>query len=296
MIGAPFYSDRTTGQNLRETEEITEPAWRGVLALVNNKINSNFLAQQFPDPCPDGAGVVGTQTTNLVGMMEALIPGFEWPPQPYGVPKTHVALDLIDFVAQRVAKPRPGHYHTFYGHFELNSDVQAGRAVFSKEVNLLFARNGIAFELGQDMRVVRLGPPESRQVLADLHPDTGDKTLDQLISDSRKRYLSRNPDDKRIGLEKLWDAFERLKTIEPGNDKRAKVAALLDRVASGAMRVNLENEAIQLTNIGNEMQIRHFEHNKAALNSREIDYLFIRMAAFIVHSLRETERLDIRGY
>jgi hypothetical protein len=58
------------------------------------------------------------------------------------------------------------------------------------------------------MGVVRLGRPKL-ELLADLQPDTGDSTLDQLVVDARTRYLSRDPADERIGLEKLWDAFER---------------------------------------------------------------------------------------
>jgi len=141
------------------------------------------------------------------------------------------------------------------------------------------------------MRVVRLGPPEARQLLADLEPDTGDATLDQLIVDARTRYLSRDPADERIGLEKLWDAFERLKTIEHGKNKKMQVTALLDRVASGTMRVTLEQEALALTGIGNQMQIRHFGAGRTELSEVDVDYLFIRMATFVFHVLRSTQRL-----
>jgi hypothetical protein len=58
-------------------------------------------------------------------------------------------------------------------------------------------------------------------------------------------------------------------TIEPGIDKLAQVNALLDRAASGAMRVTLEQEW-SLTGIGNQMQIRHFETGKAALNDIDV--------------------------
>ena len=48
-------------------------------------------------------------------------------------------------------------------------------------------------------------------------------------------------------LEKLWDACERLKTLELGNDKKASTKALLDKAASKPnLRVRLEQEAVQL--------------------------------------------------
>jgi hypothetical protein len=69
------------------------------------------------------------------------------------------------------------------------------------------------------------------------------------------------------------------------------VTALLDRAASGEMRARLEAEAKELTDIGNRMQIRHFETSKAPLNDDDVDYLFTRMSALLVQLLRRTGRL-----
>lgn len=153
----------------------------------------------------------------------------------------------------------------------------------------------MACELGTDAQVARLGPPELRQILADLDPATGDVVLDALVVEARTRYLSRHAADEQIGLEKLWDAFERLKTVEPGRDKKAQVAALFDRVGSGPMRDVVEAEATVLTHLGNNMQIRHFETDKASLLAAEVDYLFGRMAVVLVlvHVLRQTGRLKV---
>jgi hypothetical protein len=65
---------------------------------------------------------------------------------------------------------------------------------------------------------------------------------------------------RRESLEKLWDAWERLKTLEPGKDKKASTTALLDKVSSEPMfRAYLEHEATRLTEIGNTFMIRHTE-------------------------------------
>lgn len=231
-----------------------------------------------------------TATQNMRDTIFALI-GIEWPPFRGESPDTTTALDLIDFLGQRVALPIQQAFHSYYGHHELTFDVNAGRAQFRHEVNMIFARTGVAFEVDENMRTARLGPPEARQVLADLRPDTGDSTLDHLVIEARLRYMSRSPADERIGLERLWDAFERLKTIEPGADKKAKVTALLDRAASGTMRQVLEDESSALTKIGNLMQIRHFEIGKTALTDGDVDYLFARMSTLVVHVLRSTGRL-----
>jgi hypothetical protein len=53
----------------------------------------------------------------------------------------------------------------------------------------------------------------------------------------------------------------------------------------------LENEAGELTNIGNAFQIRHSETTQERLNSTEhIDYLFHRMYSLIHLILRSSGR------
>ena len=106
------------------------------------------------------------------------------------------------------------------------------------------------------------------------------------------RFLSRDPDDRPIALQNIWDAFERIKTIEPGPGKQASMPALLDKVAAGRMRDFLEHEARALSSIGNNTQIRHFEVDKPALSAAEIDYLYVRMTGFLVHLLRSLDMLE----
>src|SRR6266498_3153969 len=135
-----------------------------------------------------------------------------------------VALDLIDFVAQHVAEPvrYPGRYHKFFDHYHLNFDDQAGRTKFRSEIDQVFARNGIAFEIGPDNRVRRLGPPVIRESLRAAVFATGDREADALLQAARERFLDPKVERRREGIEKLWDAFERVKTLEPGADKRRK--------------------------------------------------------------------------
>lgn len=269
-------------------------AWRGLLALIDSRIEDNWLANEFPDQCPDGNGISGTNQSRLNDVLAAFIPDLSWP---FGyldrdsVPETHQILDLIDFIGQHIAKPKAGPYHSYYRHNELNFDVQKGREEFRREVNLLFARSGLAYEVSPDMEVQRIGPAEVRQTLADLDPDSGDEIFDGLLLEARRRFLSRDRGDQSVGLEKLWDAFERLKTLEPGKDKKSRMSVLLDRVSTGSWRTHLDTEAMQLTNIGNSMTIRHFETGKEPLPDGAIDYLFTRMASLMLYILRSTGRL-----
>ena len=65
-------------------------------------------------------------------------------------------------------------------------------------------------------------------------------TLDRLLEVSRGKFLNRSMDVRRESLEQLWDAWERLKTLEPGRDKRENSRLLLDKVTSEpALRTRL---------------------------------------------------------
>lgn len=286
-----FYTDRTRGPVNRVREDIPEATWRALVALINRRVDDNWLAREFPDPCPDGNGTAGTNQLNLADTIEALVPGLVWPLDRATAPDVGVALDLIDFVAQRIAEPIKEYYHDFFRHYELSFDVSQGRITFRRDVEQIFARTGVAYEVNAKMTVRRLGPPEARHILADFEPATGDNTLDELLRDARRRFLSYEIAEQRIGLEKLWDAFERLKTLESGANKKLQVRALLDKASGEPWRTHLEAEARELTSIGNSLQIRHFETSKRAVADEDVDYLFTRLVAFIVYLLRVTKRI-----
>jgi hypothetical protein len=92
-----------------------------------------------------------------------------------------------------------------------------------------FYRDGIGFELTPEGKAMRLGPSLLREALAGALFHTGDAETDRLLEDSRRLILLPHIEDRRNALEKLWDAFERIKTLEPGTDKRAQITASEDR-------------------------------------------------------------------
>ena len=85
--------------------------------------------------------------------------------------------------------------------------------------------------------------------------------------------------DKQSALEKIWDAYERLKTI--WSEKKDFSDVLLQN-GSNLKKEDLEHELKALTYIGNNYQIRHFETNKTKItNDCERDYLYYRMLALL---------------
>lgn len=117
---------------------------------------------------------------------------------------------------------------------------------------------------------------------------TGDATLDGLLESARAKFLSPDANVRREAIEKLWDAWERVKTLEVGPDKRSSVKTLLDKAADEpTFREVLEQEARAVTDVGNRFQIRHSETTQVPLQRNDhVDYLFHRLFALIWLVLR----------
>jgi hypothetical protein len=183
---------------------------------------------------------------------------------------------------EHVAEALNPQFHSYWSHSHFTYDQQQGQAKFETDVNRIFERHGLAFELA-DGEVRRLVPVPLHQELARSTAHTGDGPLDQMLAVATEKYLHRDPAIRRESIEKLWDARERLKTIEAGKDKKASTANILDKAATEpAFREVLEKEALQLTDIGNKFMIRHSEVGKVPITEpKQIDYLFQRMHAAI---------------
>lgn len=290
-MSTPLYRERQAGPAPRVHNELPTSTKRGLIALLTGALDADQLANAFPDQCPDGNGVCGTNHSRAVSTIEAFVPDLEWPPSSDDDDGT--IFDLLEFFASRVAATKTAHWHSFFSHYELEFDRKAGLRQFSTDVNAMLAAGRTVFELTADRRVERVGTPEIHAVLTDLRPNSGDPDLDTLIIDARHLYLSPNEADRQTGLEKLWDAFERFKTIEDGKDKRAQAEELLQYVESEPFRAEVEAEMRALTKIGNNFRIRHHETSKHPVpDSSTRDYLFARLGNLIVFLLKASDRLD----
>lgn len=119
-------------------------------------------------------------------------------------------------------------------------------------------------------------------------PHSSDVVLDGLLDEACTAFLDPSPQAHRRALERLWDAWERAKTVRDP-DKRVGGDLMLDAgAASGTpFRERLAREATELSDIGNKFHIRHHETNRAALDDpAQVNYLFHRMLAMLQLVLR----------
>jgi hypothetical protein len=290
-----YFSEREHGEQPRESEVIGEVAWGGIQALLRSRVEDGSFAATYPETCDDGAGPVGTNSNALAKAVRAEIPAFTEPPwyeRPPDVPGTLDILDLIEFCWRTIGKPIKGGYHSFFKHHHLSFDIDAGRDEFREAVNRIFRRNGLVYELRENGRIERLAPPILRELLPAAKFRTGDNELDAMLEKARRKFLNPDIGVRRESLEALWDSWERLKTLN-GPDKKQMVVAMLDKTAgpsSPVLREALENEAHELTRLGNVLQIRHAETDREPVSqSSHVDYLFHRLFALVLTVLKTEE-------
>lgn len=286
-----YFSDREQGPRPRTEEIISPVAWGGVVALIQSLISSGAFGARFPAPCPDGQGTIGTDECSLSLAVLAEMPGLNWPLQTTErveyelqafAPDTLLVLDLIEFCYRSVGKPIQGSHHSHFGHYHLSFDIDEGKDAFRADINRIFSRNNLAYELGSVGQVVRLAPTVLRESLSSAIFRTGDQTLDTMLEDSRVKFLNPASAIRRESLERLWGCWERLKSLENTN-KKLSVESLLAKASPGtAFRTALNTEAQALTEIGNSFHIRHTEVSQAAVtDSAHVDYLFHRLYCMI---------------
>lgn len=290
-----FFSDREQGPLPRTTEEIDETLWGGIWNYINGLLSRNFFALDYPEYCGDKPGVIaGTNEDAFHAAYQAMIPGISTDLAARLVPYTLPILDLIEFCYQHVAIPEQGNYHSYWGHYHIfDFDRDNGKEDFRNYINLLFSRNQLAFVLQENGQIERLAPPILDEVIHSVRFDTGDEQLDKMLENARERFLSPEPDVHGESLEKLWDAWERLKTLESGDKKHSAAKNLEIASPDPALRERLETEASALTKIGNEFMIRHSETDKHPIVlSEHVDYLFHRMFALIYLILQQRSKLE----
>ena len=283
-----YFSDREFGQRPSTEEEIEEPVWEGLRALIVSKLEDGSFGVDFPDTCPDGLGPVGTDRGKFEAVMRAEIPNL--PKNLFGYygeesPTTVDILDLLEFCRRHVAEAEEGSYHPFFQHFHLSFTRELGRQKFLEAVNRMLSRNGLAYTLTDGGQMQRLGPPVLREGLRSAVFNSGDWELDQILESARRKFSNPRAEIRREAVLELWDAWERLKTTGQGDNKGDQITSLLDDAAGLAyprFRERLETDARELTSIGNNHQIRHSELTQEKVeNSAHVDYLFHRLFSMI---------------
>ena len=281
-MAVPYYSDRTQGPKARVEEAIPESVWKAVLSLIERGINGKLFAEDFPLECEDGRGTYACDRGSFFETLQAEVPDLGWPLTSYSQPDTLAILDALEFVYRHASAASDAKYHPFFDHHHLRFDRAAGQAKVREDINRLLSRNQLVYELDADGRITRVVPDVVDQQLRRRLPPTRDARFDTLLEAAAERYADPDPTVRRDGLEKLWDAFERCKTILDRDKKKGATAVIAAAATSTREADMLESEMKALTLIGNDFAIRHHETRTEAPSESTIDHLFARMYALLM--------------
>jgi hypothetical protein len=127
-------------------------------------------------------------------------------------------------------------------------------------------------------------------------PLSGDDVLDEKLQEACRKFKDPAPQSIQNAVEKLWDSFERIKTLNLVDKKKSIVMLLEQATEDKLFRDHINNEMGALTEIGNKFQIRHFETDKLPLNQKQLEYLFHRLYSlmrFLLLARNETKERSL---
>lgn len=290
-----YISDRELGSVERSSEEINADVWNGIVSVYESLVASNALSGNFPEECPEGQGISGCDRTQLSNAIKAEIPKLPTPiracinqglyQEDDVVPEKYAILDFIEFLYSNIKDAEPiGRYHDYHGHYHYKfTDSGQAASEYKNKINTIFARNGIVFYLDEDGLIKRTIPESFKTIITDIRFSTNDPRLNELLETSYSKFILPKPESRIESLEKIWDAFERIKSYYEEN-KKISADTLISEISdrNHLFQSYIEAEFRSLTEVGNKFQIRHFERNKVQLHSNlHIDYLFYRMSSLI---------------
>lgn len=267
----------------------------------------NNLAWKYPAQCPDGQGCCGIDHEQFRLDLRYEIPTlYRDDADCIAVPATrcnifdgdsqaeydqYALLDLIEFFAENVRDVVVGGFHSYWGHNHLTCNKTRNVCFqFCDEINSIFQKTGLLYKLNSNLQVERIvenSPltPAIESTIATVSEAGTRELLQEAIMLHRSPY----PADIRDSVEKIWDAYERLKTYYTTMNKRDSANKIIADMANGQVPyVTLFTDEFKaLTDIGNGFRIRHHETDKVEINDvRYYDYFFNRCLSLIAFAIQ----------
>jgi len=242
------------------------------------------VAWKYPEDCPDGYGCCGISLQKLHTTLKFRIPNLH--KDSFGEFDQFSLLDFIEFIAQEMRDIFRRNYHSYYRHDDLSfADSSDIFDEFQTEINGIFDMTGLLYTLNSDRVVERkiehgVVTGEIETVVQSV-PEIGTK---HLLEEALALFKHHNPAMRKTAVEKLWDAFERLKTYHTDRDKKVSAEKIIADMSGGneIFQKQFRKEFMELTSIGNDYRIRHHETNTTDITDmRHYDYFFNRCLALI---------------
>ena len=279
--------------NDQDNEET--PDWCGRFSIllveaIDHMKSENYFTKDFPEPCPDNNDLPCGCNINRMKKVFFGETGMNYDKILDDSTERGLFI-LIEFLYNHSAKPTLTRFHSFFSHDDVyDFSIESGKLKFTNEINSIFNKLKAPFQLSSG-RVIKVGNEIFEGIIDPNIFNTGDELTDKLLKDSIKFFKETDRANRTLALEKLWDSWERIKTLEDSDKKNGVEKLLTKGIANAELRQYIEIEAKTLTDIGNRFQIRHFEKDKIRLNDEDVDYLYYRLFNLVLRLLMGTNRI-----
>ena len=200
----------------------------------------------------------------------------------------YALLDLIEFFAQNIEDISERWNNERYRNYQTIECLNTSEIYleFQDAINEIFAESGLLYELTDEAIIERivLNSPLTAEIENNFAAiqEVGTK---ELLKDAVALYKTPNPTARQDSVEKIWDAFERLKTYYTTLNKKQSSEKIVNDIASGNDNYFclFNDEFKMLTDIGNKYRIRHHETNK--IDITDIRYCLEVLQSFYLQGL-----------
>lgn len=173
--------------------------------------------------------------------------------------------------------------------FQFDELSKGEKTPFQAAINASLKKDNVPFRLSDRGLIEILSDHEvlSSEIIKSIEsvPEPG---IQDLLNEAIAKHMQPTFQAHRDAAEKIWDAFERLKTYYTDMDKKASTNRIINDMAGGqADYINLfETEFTALRKIGNDFRIRHHETDKIDITDiRHYDYFFNRCLSLIATAI-----------
>lgn len=198
----------------------------------------------------------------------------------------YALLDLIEYLALNI-KDISEHWNNQYQNYKTIDCLETSYIFenFKKEINEIFTEGGLLYKLTDEKIIERI--VENSPLTVEIENSfemVNEVGIRELLKDAVALYKTPSFTARQDSVEKIWDAFERIKTYYTEFDKKESSEKIVNNMSDGDSNfyILFNDEFKNLTNIGNNYRIRHHETNKIDITDvRYYDYLFNRCLSLI---------------
>lgn len=149
---------------------------------------------------------------------------------------------------------------------------------FEDEINTIFKLN----DIGVELKKYEIHSVNNKAMAIDDSIQIKEYGLEDLLREAEVLY---NKNQYSYAVEKLWDAFERLKSYyNPSLNKKKSAEKIIEDISFGNKEIKsmFDSEFKALTEIGNSYRIRHHERDKIdIINDLHYEYFYKRCLSLI---------------